>query len=118
MRSKFIVLSHYSNEAIGEFDTVGVLPGVYESLEDAKAAADAALAEDLSNGIDHGEVVRVNESTCVLPFDLPLSKGARGQHLRWRRRQEYYLERKIRDSLGNYQFGLSMVSPHRTFNRG
>ena len=48
MRSKFIVLSHYSNEAIGEFDTVGVLPGVYESLEDAKAAADAALAEDLS----------------------------------------------------------------------
>ena len=63
MRSKFIVLSHYSNEAIGEFDTVGVLPGVYESLEDAKAAADAALAEDLSNGIDHGEVVRVNEST-------------------------------------------------------
>ena len=70
MRSKFIVLSHYSNEAIGEFDTVGVLPGVYESLEDAKAAADAALAEDLSNGIDHGEDVRVNESTCVLPFDL------------------------------------------------
>ena len=34
MRSKFIVLSHYSNEAIGEFDTVGVLPGVYESLEE------------------------------------------------------------------------------------
>ena len=68
--SKFIVLSHYSNEAIGEFDVVGVLPGVHETLEDAKATADAALAEDLSNGIDHGEVVRVNESTCVLPFDL------------------------------------------------
>ncbi len=69
MRSKFIVLSHYSNEAIGEFDTVGVLPGVYESLEDAKAAADAALAEDLSNGIDHGEVVRENEATCIVPFE-------------------------------------------------
>lgn len=68
MKEMFIILSHYSNENIGEFDSIGVLPGVYETLEDAKAAADAAFAEDLANGIDHGETVRISDTTGVIPF--------------------------------------------------
>ena len=51
----FVILSHYSNENIGEFNAVG-LHGLYSSLDSAKKGADAMLKEDEENGC-HGEAI-------------------------------------------------------------
>ena len=55
MKKMYLVVSHYSNEDIGEFNSVGI-HGVYESFEQAKANADKRFQEDKENGVDHGDV--------------------------------------------------------------
>ena len=58
----FIILSHYSNENIGEFNAVG-LHGLYSSFDSAKKAADAMLKEDEENGC-HGEAIPYTTDDC------------------------------------------------------
>lgn len=58
----FVILSHYSNENIGEFNVVG-LHGLYSSLDSAKKAADAMLKEDKENGC-HGEAIPYTTDDC------------------------------------------------------
>lgn len=43
----FIILNHYTNENIGEFDSVHVMCACYDEQAAAIAAADAMLAEDV-----------------------------------------------------------------------
>ena len=42
----YVILSHYSNDDIGTFDSVAICGGVHMSLESAKKAADEMLADD------------------------------------------------------------------------
>lgn len=58
----FVILSHYSNENIGEFDSVGIR-GFYLSFNAAQKAADAMLAEDEKNGL-HEETVPFTTDDC------------------------------------------------------
>lgn len=58
----FVILSHYSNENIGEFNAVG-LHGLYSSFDSAKKAADAMLKEDEKNGC-HGEAIPYTTDDC------------------------------------------------------
>lgn len=58
----FVILSHYSNENINEFDSVGIR-GFYLSLNAAQKAADAMLAEDEKNG-HHGKTVPFTTDDC------------------------------------------------------
>ena len=58
----FVIISHYSNENINEFDSVGVR-GFYLSFNAAKKAADAMLAEDKKNGC-HNETVPFTTDDC------------------------------------------------------
>ena len=55
MEKMYLVVSHYSNENINEFNSVG-LHGVYKSFEQAKADADKRFQEDKENGVNHGDV--------------------------------------------------------------
>lgn len=57
----YIILNHYSNESIGEFDSVQVMSTCYDEQAAAIAAADAMLAEDIDNGIER-ETVPVESS--------------------------------------------------------
>lgn len=70
----YIIISHYSNESIGEFDNIGVQPKAYATLDEAKAAADKLLREDQENGADHGDVIFFSSDESAwygLPFDDP-----------------------------------------------
>lgn len=58
----FVILSHYSNENINEFDSVGIR-GFYLSLNAAQKAADTMLAEDKKNGC-HNETVPFTTDDC------------------------------------------------------
>lgn len=46
----YAILSHYSNEDIGTFDSVAICGGVHMSFESAKKAADEMLAVDKEKG--------------------------------------------------------------------
>lgn len=73
----FVILSHYSNENIGEFNAVG-LHGLYSSFDSAKKAADAMLKEDEENGC-HGEAIpyttaATTESLTTIRCMLPVCR--------------------------------------------
>lgn len=59
----FVILSHYSNENIGEFDRVGV-HGSYRSLDAAKKAADAMLAKDNKENSFHQDDIPFTTDDC------------------------------------------------------
>lgn len=59
----FVILSHYSNENIGEFDSVG-LRGLYTSLDSAKEKADAMLKEDKENGCHEDAIPYTTDDCC------------------------------------------------------
>lgn len=59
----FVILSHYSNENIREFDSVGV-HGLYRSLDTAKKAADAMLAEDNKENDFHRDDIPFTTDDC------------------------------------------------------
>ena len=70
----YIIISHYSNENIGEFDTIGVHPNAYPTLDAAKKAADELFRADRENGIERTGMVSVSSedgSWSGLPFDDP-----------------------------------------------
>lgn len=56
MKKMYLVVSHYSNDDISEFDRVG-LHAIYESFELAKADADKRFKEDKENGIQRDNVL-------------------------------------------------------------
>lgn len=64
----FIIMTHYSNENIGEFGNIGVWSNGYSTLEAAKRAADTAFAEDWMNRGSHEGCVSVTADD-ELPFD-------------------------------------------------
>lgn len=59
----FVILSHYSNKNIGEFDSVG-FHGLYRSLDTAKKAADAMLAEDNKENDIHRDDIPFTTDDC------------------------------------------------------
>lgn len=59
----FIILSHYSNENIGEFDRVNI-HGLFRSLDSAKKAADAMLAEDNKENSFHQDDIPFTTDDC------------------------------------------------------
>lgn len=62
----FVILSHYSNENIGWFDSVGV-HGSYRSLDAAKKAADAMLAKDNEeNGFHRDDIPFTIDDCCEM----------------------------------------------------
>ena len=67
----YVILSHYSNEDTGTFDSVAICGGVHMSLESAKKAADEMLADDKKNGC-HGNAVPYTLDDCKEFDDLPL----------------------------------------------
>ena len=67
----YVILSHYSNEDIGTFDSVAICGGVHMSLESAKKAADEMLAVDKENGC-HDDAVPYTLDDCKEFDDLPL----------------------------------------------
>lgn len=54
-RKVYIVLNHYSNENIGEFNSIGVC-GAHLTLDAAMKAADKLFAEDKENGCHHDTI--------------------------------------------------------------
>ena len=67
----YVILSHYSNENIGTFDSVAVCGKVYMDLASAKKAADEMLADDKKNGC-HGNAVPYTLGDCKEFDDPPL----------------------------------------------
>lgn len=67
----YAILSHYSNEDIGAFDSVAICGGVHMSFESAKKAADEMLAVDKENGC-HDDAVPYTLDDCKEFDDLPL----------------------------------------------
>ena len=67
----YAILSHYSNEDIGTFDSVAICGGVHMSFESAKKAADEMLAVDKENGC-HDDAVPYTLDDCKEFDDLPL----------------------------------------------
>lgn len=61
----YAILSHYSNEDIGTFDSVAICGGVHMSFESAKKAADEMLAVDKENGC-HDDAVPFHSTTARL----------------------------------------------------
>ena len=60
----FVILSHYSNKNIREFDRVGI-HGSYRSLDAAKKAADAMLAKDNEeNGFHQDDIPFTTDDCC------------------------------------------------------
>ena len=71
MEQCYAILSHYSNEDIGTFDSVAICGGVHMSFESAKKAADEMLAVDKENGC-HDDAVPYTLDDCKEFDDLPL----------------------------------------------
>lgn len=67
----YAILSHYSNEDIGTFDSVAICGGVHMSFESAKKAADEMLAVDKENEC-HNDAVPYTLDDCKEFDDLPL----------------------------------------------
>lgn len=54
-RVYYLVVSHYSNESINEFDSIGI-HSLHRTLEEAQEAAKAMFEEDKRNGAAHDTV--------------------------------------------------------------
>lgn len=67
----YAILSHYSNEDTGTFDSVAICGGVHMSFESAKKAADEMLSFDKENGC-HDDAVPYTLDDCKEFDDLPL----------------------------------------------
>lgn len=67
----YVILSHYSNEDIGTFDSVAVCGKVYMNLASAKKAADEMLADDKEDGC-HSNAVPYTLDDCKEFDNLPL----------------------------------------------
>lgn len=67
----YAILSHYSNEDIGTFDSVAICGGVHMNFESAKKAADEMLAVDKKNGC-HDDAVPYTLDDCKEFDGLPL----------------------------------------------
>lgn len=52
----FIIINHYTNEDISEFDRIAVMEQGYSEQAAAVAAADAMLATDIEEGIERETV--------------------------------------------------------------
>ncbi len=59
----FVILSHYSNENIREFDRVNI-HGLFRSLDSAKKAADAMLAKDNKENSFHQDDIPFTIDDC------------------------------------------------------
>lgn len=66
----YIVVNHYSNENIGEFDEVNILPDTFSNEQAAYAYAAARLAEDVANRVER-HTVPVSAEKC--PFSLSMN---------------------------------------------
>ena len=70
----FIILNHYTNENIGEFDSVHVMCACYDEQAAAIAAAGAMLAEDVVNGVERDTVPTRSSDIVVIDemYDAPV----------------------------------------------
>lgn len=71
-KAAYVVVNHYSNENISEFDSVSILEKAFFSLDDAIKAANAAFAEDKANGVDHGDTEPITADNCTAFDEAPL----------------------------------------------
>lgn len=81
-KAAYVVVNHYSNENISEFDSVSILEKAFFSLDDAIKAANAAFAEDKANGVDHGDTEPITADDCTAWLgccDLPRRRTQRNQ---------------------------------------
>lgn len=65
------VVNHFSSEDTQTFNVVNIWNKGYSTFEEAKAAADAAFAEDLKTG-DHGETEPITVDNCTEFGEAPL----------------------------------------------
>lgn len=71
-KAAYVVVNHYSNENISEFDSVSILEKAFFSLDNAIKAANAAFAEDKANGVDHGDTEPITADNCTAFDEAPL----------------------------------------------
>lgn len=71
-KTAYVIMNHYSNENICEFNSVSIMEKALFSLDEAKKAADAAFAEDKENGIDHGDTEPITADNCTAFDEAPL----------------------------------------------
>ena len=71
-KAAYVVVNHYSNENISEFDSVSILEKAFFSLDNAIKAANAAFAEDKANGVDHGDTEPITADDCTAFDEAPL----------------------------------------------
>lgn len=71
-QTRFVILNHYTNENVGTFDMVQLMPKMYAHFSEAVEAAQKLFNEDLYGASNHGETELVTASDVDLFEDFPL----------------------------------------------